>query len=934
MALIPPLEADRARLTPYIGREEELGLLRQVFARAMRETSTQLVTIVGDAGMGKSRLVTEFLRGVDERPEPVLWLRGRSLPYGQGIAFWPLREMVRTQAGILDTDTREEAAAKVADQVRTLIRDPSERDWYAGRLAILAGAGSSAGLDEEVERGEWFAAWQRFFQAVASTLPLILVFEDLQWAAPALLDFVEQLVDWSTGVPLLVLCTARPELYDRSQGWGGGKRASTTIGLAPLSAQETVQLLSALLSQAVLPAETQQVLIERSGGNPLYAEEFVRMLVDRGILVRHEHAWRIASNEEIPVPGTAQALIAARLGTLPREQRRLVLDASVFGKVFWAGALAEIEGVDVATVKASLHELVRREVARPSRASFVRGDVQYSIWHPLLRDVAYAQIPPEERPAKHLAVARWFEHAAPERMGEQAEILAHHYAEGLSAIDALPPEEAAQVRDRAARAFVMAGDRVLQLDVAAADAWYGKALALRPQGHPERAAVLVKAARTASLRGDFPDAVDHLQQGADEFRDRGENRPAGEALLDLSYLLWNQGWSAKSRELLAEAVDLLEREPPGRELAACYAQLASDRFVAGQAEEALEWCAKSLALVEELGLDDLRVRALEIRGMTRCDLGDWEGIDDLRESVDRALELGLGQETARAYLNYATFLTPVEGPERALELFGEGVEFAERRGLTFWRMWIRAWELGVLFEIGEWDRLLSDAKEVLDWDPEKGRSTFGVGALLCEAEVLAYRDRGPEALELVDRFLPRARDMGDPQVLAPALAIAAVVYGALGDRVAAARAVDELAASGPQRTTWVRSLFLQIEVRALTEAGRIGDAKARMVHADRTTPRGRLTVLTSEAVLAEAAGDLESAEARYREAANGWLPYGFPLERGRALLGMGRCLARLDRGREAAKALREAKDVFERLRAKSLLAETDALVEEASRHPA
>jgi tetratricopeptide (TPR) repeat protein len=932
MTLRPSLEED-VRRTPFIGREEEGELLEQIFARAVRETSTQLVTIVGEAGVGKTRLVTEFLRAVDARPEQVLWLRGRSLPYGQGIAFWPLREMVRTQAGIADTDSREEAAAKVADQVRSIIRDPSERDWFAGRLAILAGAGPS-GLEEEVERGEWFAAWQRFFQAVASTIPLILVFEDLQWAAPALLEFVEQLVDWSTGVPLLVLCTARPELYDRSQGWGGGKRASTTIGLSPLSAPETVELLSALLSQAVLPAETQQVLIERSGGNPLYAEEFVRMLVDREILVRQEHAWRIASDAEIPVPGTAQALIAARLGTLPREQRRLVLDASVFGKVFWAGALAEIEGLDVGTVKDELHELVRKEVARPSRASFVQGDVQYSIWHPLLRDVAYAQIPPAERASKHLAVARWFERAAPERMGEQAEILAHHYAEGLAAVDTLPPEEAAEVRDRAAAAFVMAGDRVMQLDVAAADGWYAKALALRPQGHPERAAVLVKSARTASLRGDFPDAVEHLQEGADEFRARGEHRPAGEALLDLSYLLWNQGWSAKSRELLAEATDLLEREPPGPELAACYAQLASDRFVAGEAEDALEWCGKAMVLVEQLGLDELRVRVLEVRGMTRCDLGDWQGLADLRESVDRALELGLGQETARAYLNYATFLTPVEGPERALQFFGEGVDFAERRGLTFWRMWIKAWELGVLFEIGEWDRLLADADEVLDWDPEKGRSTFGVGAMLCAAEVMAYRDRADEALGLVERFLPRAREMGDPQVLAPALAIAAVVHGALGQRDAAAEAVDELAASGPQRTSWVRSLFLQIEVRALADVGRLEDAEGRLAHADRSTPRGRLTVLTSEAVLAETAGRMEEAAARYAEAAAGWLPYGFPLERGRALLGQARCLARLERPREVAKALREAREVFERLRAKPLLADVDSVSAEASRRPA
>ncbi|MDQ5820353.1 MAG: AAA family ATPase, partial [Actinomycetota bacterium] len=296
------VDAEAARSSPFVGREHELRILQDTYARTVRDSNVQLVTVTGEPGVGKTRLLGELAGFLDAQPELVYWRQGRCLPYGEGITFWALGEVVKAQAGILESDDPDEAGRKLGEAVAALADDEAERDWLEARLAPLVGAGRG----ESVEQTESFTAWQRFFEALASQRPLVLVLEDLQWADAALLEFLEHLVDWSSGVPLLLLCTSRPELYERHEGWGGGKRNSTTVSLSPLSDDETARLVGALLERAVLPAETQRALLEQAGGNPLYAEEFVRMLTDRGILTRRGTVLEVA-NGEIPVPATVQA---------------------------------------------------------------------------------------------------------------------------------------------------------------------------------------------------------------------------------------------------------------------------------------------------------------------------------------------------------------------------------------------------------------------------------------------------------------------------------------------------------------------------------------------------------------------------------------------------------------------------------------------------
>ena len=296
-----------------------------------------------------------------------------------------------------------------------------DRPWLRARLLPLLGIDAGEAAAHE----ELFTAWRRFVELAAERAPLVLVVEDVHWADPALLAFLEHLADWAQGVPLLVVCTARPELYERHAAWGTGLRNHTAINLSPLSDTDTAKLVAALLEQAVLPAETQQLLLERAGGNPLYAEEFVRMLRDRDLLDEHGDA---QTGHDVPFPESIQALIAARLDTLPQERKALLQDAAVLGKVFWAGAIGAMDDRDPHEVERALHDLARKELVRPFRQSSMEGESEYGFWHLLVRDVAYQQIPRAARSAKHLAAADWLETKA----GDQVEELAYHTGEALA----------------------------------------------------------------------------------------------------------------------------------------------------------------------------------------------------------------------------------------------------------------------------------------------------------------------------------------------------------------------------------------------------------------------------------------------------------------------------------------------------------------------
>lgn len=912
---------------PMVGRADEVELLHRIFTRTVRDRSVQLVTVTGEPGVGKSRLIAELGAEIEATPELISWRVGRCLPYGDGVTFWALGEIVKAQAGILESDGPQLAEAKLGTAVESVVDDPAERLWLRGRLAPLVGLPtSSAGT---VEREEAFTAWRRFLEGIAAGGPFVIVVEDLHWADPALLAFLEHLVEYAVGVPLLVVATARPELYAQNAEWGGGVRNVTTIALAPLSDVETAHLLADLLQTAVLPAEVQALLLERAGGNPLYAGEFVRMLTDRGLLVRRGRTVGL-EGRAVPVPETVSALIAARIDTLPVERKAVLSDAAVLGEVFWAGAVGALGERDAATVLAELHRLTRAEFVRPVRASSVAGQAEYAFTHALVRDVAYGTLPRGARAAKHAAAARWLETIAGDRVADHAEVLAAHYERALELARAAGDDAiATALVEPAARALVWAGDRAMGLDVAAAGMYYQRALELTPAEHPERGRVLAAAAESARQTGELTGAEALFEEAIAVFRSRGNDLAAGAAMTRLSNVVFYQGRNGYSRELLIEAIRLLDQRDAGSELAQAYSEMAGLTMVAGLNVECVTWAEKALELAGNSGLEEDGLRAVGYRGSARLKLGDFAGIDDVQKALHMAIDRGHGRQAAIFYNNLGADTESLEGPAAALRCYLAGIDFTEARGLTHFTQGLRTGTVRPLFDLGRWDELLPVATQVAEWSRNQGYAIYAVEVETYSAQLLAHRGELARAESLVADFLPLARGIGDVQILGPALASAALVARSRGDYAAAAHLASEVSSVTQGPANSYRGLDLPDLIRACLAAANLPLARWLLDDFTPITLRHRHAVVTTQAMLAESAGELEAAADRYAEAAQRWADYGHVLEHGQALLGAGRCLRRLGRV-NTTETLRAAREIFAGLAARPLVAEADAELAKAT----
>ena len=508
-----------------------------------------------------------MLAYVDGRPELITWRQGRCLPYGEGITFWALGEILKAHAGILESD----APAVAQTKLDGVLPEGSERPWFRQRLLPLLGIEATS----TAEREELFTAWRRFLEHIAERDPTVLVFEDLHWADAAMLAFLEHLADLAEAVPLLVVGTARPELFEHHPDYAAGLRNTTHINLAPLSQEETSRLVSALLETTVIPAELQQPILDRAGGNPLYAEEFVRLLKDKDLLNKKGASWELRDGAEVPFPDSVHALIAARLDTLSADTKSMLADAAVIGKVFWAGAIAQMGDRVLASVTETLRELSRKELVRPARRSSIEGEAEYAFWHVLARDVAYEQLPRASRATRHVAAAKWIESKAPERIEDLADVLAYHYATAVDLARAAGrTEQATELEAPALRFLSLAGDRALGLDTAAALTSFGAALALTRLGHPDRSQALADLGKAAFQAGHYVEAGGALEEAIELFKARGDLAEASEAMATLSSVLGrlgDPGWA----ELPGEALALLEPSAPGPELVDALTEVAA-----------------------------------------------------------------------------------------------------------------------------------------------------------------------------------------------------------------------------------------------------------------------------------------------------------------------------------------------------------------------
>jgi predicted ATPase/class 3 adenylate cyclase len=479
--------------SPMVGRRDDVATLEWAFARTAADKSCRIVTILGPAGVGKSRLVREFL---DAASEARTVLRGRCLPYGEGITFWPVAEVVKSAAGITDEDTGDQAVGKIA----ALLAGAEDAGNVAELVAHAIGLSTNPGTAQET-----FWSIRRLLEKVARDRPLIVVFDDVHWAERTFLDLVEDIAEWVRGVPVLLICTARPEFLDTRPDWTEAKRyKATTISLIPLAEGECEQLLLSLKGGIELGPNGRDVVAEASGGNPLFLEQMLSMLVDDGLLEKARSGSTV-DLADISAPPTIQALLAARLDRLSREERQVIERAAVQGKVFYRDALSGPTEEGGSALSAHLLALIRKQLIGSARSDLAEQEV-FRFVHGLVRDAAYQGIPKERRAALHEAFAGWLEGVVGDRVLEYEEILAYHLEQGyryraeLGTVD----EHARILASRAAQRMGTAAGRALARgDAPGAVNLLTRATELLPSSDPRQPELLLTLAEALADRGEL-----------------------------------------------------------------------------------------------------------------------------------------------------------------------------------------------------------------------------------------------------------------------------------------------------------------------------------------------------------------------------------------------------------------------------------------------
>ena len=682
--------------TTLVGRGRELELLRALLQRVREERSAQLVTLVGVPGIGKSRLVAELAEVVDGNEELVVWRQGRCLPYGESVTFWALGEIVKAEAGILETDARAAAETKLTNAVERLVPDPGEARWVAAELRALVGLSTSGGQRSSGESAA--AAWRRFLEALAERRVVVLVFEDLHWADDGLLDFVDDLVDWLRTVPALIVGTARPELLERRPSWGGGKANASTISLQPLTEEEVVRLLAGLLEQPLRLAEDQRALLERAGGNPLFAEQYARMLGERGTTAE--------------VPESVQALIASRLDALPQAEKRLVQEAAVHGKVFWIGGVAAASGMAASEADRYVRALERKDFVRRERASTVAGDTQYSFRHALLRDVAYGQIPRRERAQKHRRAGGWLEELG--RPDDHADLLAHHYEQALELTRAAGIEDDPELAQQTRRALRAAGERATSLSAfGAAAEFFARALALSSAADRDRPHLLLESARSQAVLGGARRS-DLAAEALDAFRRAGDAEGQAEAATTLAHFAWDEGDRAETDRYMSVALEVVRDAPASRARALALASQCGFLMLAGRFAESIEIGSDALTLAEELELDDQRAKIHIQVGCARCCLGEVEGFTEIESGIAIADAAGAVTQMILGYGNLSSELLFYARIAEARTAFQQRMDTTERHGLARARRSSLGEAASWALLDGRWDEALAIANELIE----------------------------------------------------------------------------------------------------------------------------------------------------------------------------------------------------------------------------
>ena len=579
--------------SPLVGRGRELRVLKEAFERTASDRECQLFTILAPAGVGKSRLVEEFLRSAP----PALVLRGRCLPYGEGITYFPVIEVVKQAAGLADFDAPE----LIEEKVCAVIEGEEHQELVCGRVAQLLGAGDVA-VPEET-----FWAVRRFLEAVARDHLLILVFDDVHWGEPTFLDLVEHIADLSRDAAILLICMARPDLLDGRPGWAGGKPNATTISLKPLTQEECELLVANLLGAADVAEGVRRRISEAAEGNPLFVEEMLAVMIDDGLLERQNGRWvPVADTSGVTAPPTIQALLAARLDRLTPDERAVLERASVVGKVFFRGAVRELtpEG-DRAAVDPNLMSLVRKELVRPDRST-LPGEDAFRFRHLLVRDATYEAMPKELRAELHERFAGWLERVAGDRIAEQEEILGYHLEQAFRYRSELGPvgDRAAELAAQAATRFANAGGRAFARgDMWATDNLISRATALLQPDDPRALDLAPVLGRALAETGRFDRGQAVLEEAIEVATARGDRRRAAHAqvaLAELREMIDATAWR-RTRPVAEAAIAAFEEAGDDLGLARAWRAMATDPWTRCRAEEASECFRRAIEHAQRAG---------------------------------------------------------------------------------------------------------------------------------------------------------------------------------------------------------------------------------------------------------------------------------------------------------------------------------------------
>jgi class 3 adenylate cyclase/tetratricopeptide (TPR) repeat protein len=915
------------RQAPLVGRHDEFVALQMLLARVARNHAPHLVTVFGQAGVGKTRLLRELERSLEARDPPARVRWGRCLPFGSSVVYWPLGEMLRADCGIVDGDPAEVAWAKLSARLMPPLAQEGDSHEATRRIAPLARllgielaevADAPEQDDAQSAREGFFAAVRAWLEAIAQEQPLVLAWEDIHWADEGMLDLIEYLSQWLRA-PVLQVCLARDELLERRPSWGASRRTTTGLFLDPLGPADTRELIGALLSEAGATPELLETLAERAEGNPLFCEEMVQRLGEEG------------GTRAAELPDTVQGLLAARLDSLEPLERHLVAHAAVVGRTFWEGALAPVAAAEGGELRSALATLREKDIIVPGEGARLAGEQELAFKHVLIRDVAYEMLPKAVRARKHFEVGAFIEQRAGERRHEVVALLAEHYGRAATLGEEvhLQPEELAPLRERALQFLEAAGDAESALySNQEALAHYELAASLGAADHARQARIREKQGDLALRLGRVDPAMEVWRQGLEYYSGQGDLEHVAELHRKIGAALAHKGERTQAIQHHQQGINLIKDGPPSIALVRLYEEAAWLYMQVGDNMLAIYASEKALRLAERLGEVRAASRAHGIFGRVFGRIGDTA---KARENLERAIELARDSdehETVLAMLALGHHLENAEGDYAAAERsYAEALALAQRIGDVPAQIELHAALAQLAFYRCDWEQVgrSNDASAEL-------AEREGLIGKLCLPYtlrgLLRWRDGDWEAsAQLFRRARELAEQVGWSEVAFDALLGLAVTQRERGDLADAeatiARALDVCERAGligqSIQATSMRALMLMLagEGALAGQAAEQAAALAERVH----YPLGEAAVLEARGMTSE----LPQALELLGQGRSAWERLGRPLDAARCELLLGE-RARDAHPAAAREALAAAAAAYERLGVEHLAARARELM--------